>query len=130
MRWRALAAPAMVGVAAVGGCLAVAAADPQTPGGLIPVCPTKALFGFDCPGCGSMRMVQALVQGDLGAAVAFNALGVVAILLLLWSYATWVGDRLGFRVRTWTHWRYAPHTVGVVTVAWFLLRLLIPGMRP
>lgn len=28
-------------------------------------CPSKALLGFDCPGCGLQRSVLALLQGDV-----------------------------------------------------------------
>ncbi|MGF2945529.1 DUF2752 domain-containing protein [Mycobacterium sp. Lab-001] len=35
----------------------------------LPVSPTKALLGVDCPGCGSPRMVYFLLHGDLRAAV-------------------------------------------------------------
>jgi len=42
------------------------------------VCPTKALLDIDCPGCGGMRMVYSLLHGDIGAALRYNALSVIA----------------------------------------------------
>lgn len=51
------------------------------PGGLLPVCPTNALLGIGCPGCGSLRMVYSLLRLDLPTAARFNMLGVPALLL-------------------------------------------------
>jgi len=38
-----------------------------------PPCLFTAIFGVQCPGCGSLRALHALAQGDLTAALAFNA---------------------------------------------------------
>lgn len=43
------AGPLLVAAGAVCGCAALAVADPTTPGGPTPVCPTKALLGITCP---------------------------------------------------------------------------------
>ncbi|WP_131724959.1 DUF2752 domain-containing protein, partial [Mycobacteroides abscessus] len=59
-----LAAPAAVAGAVAAGCAAVWFGDPTTPGGVLPVCPLKALTGLDCPGCGGLRMVYSLMHGD------------------------------------------------------------------
>jgi Protein of unknown function (DUF2752) len=64
------------------------------PGGILPVCPTKALFGIDCPGCGSPRMIYSLLHLDVTSAVHYNALGQVAVLLLLWAFRAWTYGRL------------------------------------
>ncbi|EUA36348.1 hypothetical protein I549_1211 [Mycobacterium avium subsp. avium 2285 (R)] len=69
-----LTAPVVVAASATVLCAAVWAGDPTTPGGPLPVCPTKALLGVDCPGCGSLRMVYALMHGNLLGAARFNAL--------------------------------------------------------
>lgn len=119
----ALAAPAGVALAVSAGCIAVNWADPTTPGGVIPECPSKMLFGVNCPGCGSTRMVYSLIHGDLGAAVAYNAVGVAALILLLWSYSAWtVGLLRGRFVRSWQHLRWAPLLVLGVVLAWFVVR--------
>ena len=89
MHVRPLAAPLAIAAAATGGCAVVWAANPTVPGGILPVCPTKALLGIDCPGCGSLRMIYSLLHLDFGAAVHYNALGMVAVLLLVWAFAAW-----------------------------------------
>src|SRR3954454_22151705 len=105
-------------LAPLGGPLAVAAAaglfcgaiwlgDPMSTGGPLPVCPTKALLGIDCPGCGSARMLYSLMHGDVAAAARFNALGLLAVVLLVWAYAAWTyGRATGRRVRGWQHQRW------------------------
>nr|WP_092530879.1 DUF2752 domain-containing protein [Amycolatopsis arida] len=100
-------------------------ADPTTPGGPLPVCPTKALFGLTCPGCGTLRMLYSLLHADVGAALHFNAVAVAALPLLAWSMAAWTVVRLrGRPVRTWQQWRWAPAVIGIVFVGWFVLRNL------
>jgi len=58
-----------VAVSAVAVSAVVLAGDPTTPGGPLPVCPSKALFGIVCPGCGGMRMLYSALHGDIGAAL-------------------------------------------------------------
>jgi hypothetical protein len=42
--------------------------------GVVPGCPIKALIGIDCPACGSVRCVEALVNGRVGTALDQNLL--------------------------------------------------------
>jgi hypothetical protein len=42
-------------------------------------CPFKAVFGLQCPGCGSQRAVFALLHGNWKAAFALNPIFVLAI---------------------------------------------------
>lgn len=118
-----LGAPLAVAAATVLGCGAVWVGDPTTPHGPLPVCPTKALLGIDCPGCGSLRMVYSLLHGDLPAAARFNALALVAVVLLVWAYLAWTYGRVvGRRIRSWQHRRWsAVVTLGLVT-AWSVVR--------
>lgn len=46
-------------------------------------CPIHALTGFWCPGCGSTRSAEALIHGDLSAAIDYNALLVTAPVFML-----------------------------------------------
>src|SRR6201997_5865020 len=99
---RRLGAPLLVAASATLVCAAVWVGDPTTPHGPLPVCPTKALLGIDCPGCGSMRMLYSLMHGDLLAAVKFNALALVALVLLVVTFATWTyGRAVGRRMWGW-----------------------------
>ena len=66
-------------IAGMAGALAVLALfDPQT-SALFPPCPFYASTGLDCPGCGSLRTLHHLLNGDLRGALAFNPLAVVAL---------------------------------------------------
>ncbi len=118
-----LAAPLAVAASTVLVCAAVWVGDPTTPHGPLPVCPTKALLGIDCPGCGSLRMLYSLLHGDLVAAARFNALGLAALVLLVWAYLAWTyGHVVGRRIRGWQHHRRsAAVTLALVTV-WFVVR--------
>ena len=61
--------------------------DPNAPGHY-PLCPTKALSGLDCPGCGGLRSVHSLLHGDVAGALDHNALVVLVVLplaLVLWA---------------------------------------------
>jgi Protein of unknown function (DUF2752) len=105
--------------------VAVFIADPTTPGGLIPVCPTKALLGVDCPGCGSMRMLYSLMHGDVLAAVRFNALALAGLGLVVIAYLTWTYGRIvGRRITGWQHHRWSAVVTLVLVSVWFVVRNL------
>lgn len=63
----------------------VAAVDPNSPGHY-PVCPLKALTGWDCPGCGLLRASHDLAHGNLAGALDHNVLvvAVLPIAIVLW----------------------------------------------
>lgn len=63
------------------------------------VCPVYALTGVYCPGCGALRGVNDLTDGQLGQAVSSNLLLVLAVPLVLvlfarWCCAAWSGSQL------------------------------------
>jgi uncharacterized protein DUF2752 len=104
-------------------CAAIWVGDPTAPHGPLPVCPTKALLGIDCPGCGSLRMLYSLMHGNLLAAARFNALALVTIGLLVWAYAAWTYGRVsGRRIRSWQHHRWAAAVTLALVLAWFVVR--------
>src|SRR5271165_5376914 len=118
-----LRAPLAVAASTTLVCAAIWVGDPTTPHGPLPVCPTKALLGIDCPGCGSMRMLYSLMHGNLPAAVRFNALGLVAVVLLVWAYAAWTYGRVtGRRVRGWQQKRWSAVVALLLVAAWFMVR--------
>ncbi|MGC2655072.1 MAG: DUF2752 domain-containing protein [Mycobacterium sp.] len=120
-----LGAPALVAAAALTVCAVVWVCDPTTPGGLLPVCPTKSLFGLDCPGCGTLRMLYAVLHGDLPAAVRFNALALTALLSAVPVYAFWAYGRVrGRRLLRWSDFRWTAPVAIVVISAWFVVRNL------
>ena len=71
-------APAAVAAGAVAGCALVALADPND-GGPYPLCPTRSLLGIDCPACGTLRGLHALLHGRIGTALDHNLLLLVAV---------------------------------------------------
>ena len=124
-RWvsQGLGAPLLVGATSALVCTAVWVGDPTTPHGPLPVCPTKALLGIDCPGCGSLRMVYSLMHGDVLAAARFNALGLAALAFLVWAYFSWTYGRVtGRRIASWQHGRWSAVVTLTLVLAWFVLR--------
>ncbi|HEX3545235.1 MAG TPA: DUF2752 domain-containing protein [Mycobacterium sp.] len=77
--------------AVLAGALAyVGIADPHRPGFVFPVCPFKALTGWNCPACGGLRMTHDILHGDLGAAVVDNVFLLVGLpMLLAWLLLRW-----------------------------------------
>jgi uncharacterized protein DUF2752 len=63
--------------------------DPAT-SGLFPPCPLLYLTGWYCPGCGSLRAMHQLLQGNLGAAWALNPLTVLLLPFLAHGTASYV----------------------------------------
>ena len=120
-----LGPPLLVGALAAGACAAVWIGDPTTPGGPLPLCPTKALLGVDCPGCGTLRMIYSLLHGDLFAAVKFNAVALVALGFLAVAYGTWTYGRVtGRQIIGWQHHRWAPPIALALVAVWFVVRNL------
>lgn len=70
----------------VGGLAMLRWGDPTSPSWPLR-CPSLAVFGLFCPGCGSQRAVHSLLHGEFGAAVAYNPL--LVLILLLSPLALW-----------------------------------------
>jgi uncharacterized protein DUF2752 len=62
--------------------------DPAT-SSLFPPCPLRYLTGWYCPGCGSLRALHQLLQGNLGAAWALNPLTVILLPFLAYGIASY-----------------------------------------
>jgi hypothetical protein len=60
-------------------------------------CPLRELSGVPCPTCGSTRMVEAFLRGDLNAAFASNPL----VFLALTGVAAWAIASTLRRVFSW-----------------------------
>ncbi len=61
---------------------------------LFPSCPLRTATGLPCPGCGSQRAIHDLLHGHLAAALAHNALLVLALpYLLLGIYMEYAGGK-------------------------------------
>jgi hypothetical protein len=80
-RWATLAAIA-------GATAYVGLVDPSG-GSVYPLCPSRALFGVDCPACGGLRGTHDLLRGHVGQALDHNLLlpgflAVLGVALALW----------------------------------------------
>jgi hypothetical protein len=88
------------------------------------VCPLS-LLGIYCPGCGGLRAVNDLTNGDVKGAASSNVLvtigiPVATVLLALWAVRAWRGTSphpLPERARQALWW-----AGGVVTLGFFVLR--------
>ena len=58
--------------------------DPAT-SGLFPPCPFRALTGWYCPGCGSLRALHQLLHGNLRVAFALNPFAVTSLPFLAYA---------------------------------------------
>lgn len=94
--------------------------DPHKPDSVFPLCPFRLLTGWNCPGCGGLRMVHDVLHGELAAALNDNAMLLVGIPLL----AGWV--LLRGRRGKWPMTLPAAATVMITLVAWTVVRNL-PG---
>ena len=76
---------------AAGIFLVVAALDLFDPAtsGLFPPCPLRYLTGWYCPGCGSLRALHQLLQGNLLAAWELNPLTIVLLPFLIYGGASY-----------------------------------------
>jgi hypothetical protein len=92
-RARRLLAPSATLLGAAAGLGYLAVVDPHQ-AGHYPLCPTRALFGVDCPGCGLMRGTHDLVTGNVAGALDQNVLLVVLVPLAVVLWVRWV-------VRAW-----------------------------
>lgn len=60
----------------------------------VPKCPTKMIAGVSCPGCGSQRLLHALLHGDIAGAWHANAFLLLCIpYLLLLGFTLIAGNR-------------------------------------
>ncbi|WP_206051563.1 DUF2752 domain-containing protein [Nocardioides ferulae] len=116
-RWRRMVAPS----ATIGGLALATVAlhlrDPHERGSW-GFCPSAAL-GFWCPGCGGLRAVNDLTNGDIAAAASSNLLlvltiPVVVLLLVSWARDRWVGRSREPDARLITIATVAFCTVGVL----------------
>ncbi len=129
-RARRMAGPlaALAGTAAGLGYLA--AVDPNQPGHY-PLCPTRALFGVDCPGCGLMRSTHDLVTGNVAGALDHNVLIVLVVPLVIvlwgrWAWRAWTGHSTEVTYARFRR-RNAAMLVGLVLVLAFgVVRNFVP----
>ena len=92
------------------------------------LCPSAAL-GIYCPGCGGLRAVNDLTNGDVGAALSSNVLVTLLIPVAIVLLGLWVVDSWRGRMR-WTDLRRvrpSAYVFLVVLAAFTVLRNLPIG---
>jgi hypothetical protein len=121
-RW----APLGVLAGGLAGCAYLAVNDPSDPASVMPFCPFHAVTGLWCPGCGGLRMVHALLHGQVAQAASDNLLLLAAspfllALLGVWSWRSLRGERFRLPVTR-------PQAMALLALAlvWFVVRNL-PG---
>ncbi len=91
----------------------------------VPKCAFHEITGYDCPGCGSQRMLHALLHGDFAAAWHANAFIICAaplLVLMLCSAA------LRARYPRLYAWLNSPLMIAAITLSlllWTVLRNLL-----
>jgi hypothetical protein len=122
---RAVLRPLGVAAAALVGTGYVAAVDPNA-AGHYPACPFLAITGLYCPGCGSLRAVHALANGDLVTAWARNPFAVVAAGYLVVTWVLWLNRTATGRPRRWLAPPWVLYSVlGAILTFWALRN--VPG---
>lgn len=98
-------------------------ADPAT-SRIMPKCIFHSVTGLDCPGCGSQRLIHALLHGDLAAAFRANAL--LFIMLPVIPAMVWLEFTRNRHLRIYRaiHSRLSLIIISSVIIAWTVIRNL------
>ena len=118
--------PVVASAAALAGCVYLATHDPNDPRVLMPECPTKMLTGLDCPACGGLRMVRALVTGHWSAAVHDNVVLLACVPFVAYVWVRWLVAGLSGRTYSFTVSRRWGYVILGTALLWMVVRNL-PG---
>jgi hypothetical protein len=64
-------------------------------GGAYPLCPSRVVFGIDCPACGGLRGTHDLLNGDIVSALDHNLLLPVLLAVFGVAFALWLRPLVG-----------------------------------
>jgi hypothetical protein len=126
-RWRKWLLAGLIAAAAAGAAL-LYLFDPVR-NAIYPVCPWHALFGWSCPGCGTLRALHQLTHGNFAAAWRLNPLAVALLPAAFWlglrEFAWQAGGKkwAGLVTRPWIGW-----TLAVIVILFGIVRNL-PGFH-
>jgi Protein of unknown function (DUF2752) len=87
-----MAAPVLWAVGMLAAVALLHVRDPHESGSYA-YCPWLLLTGTPCPGCGGLRAVHDLTNGDLAAAASSNLLVVTLIPVAVLLWAAWTRSR-------------------------------------
>lgn len=110
-RWRRLALPVSVAGGFAAATVALHFRDPHVQG-TWGICPTKLLFGIDCPGCGGLRAVNDLTNLQVLDAASSNLLFVASLPLIVYVFVRWTSGR--WTGRPWDPSRRSGNVAAVV----------------
>ena len=106
---------------AAAGLVFVRLVDPRVPGNY-PTCPFLFFTGCYCPGCGTLRALASLLEGDLRVAMGYNLLAVISLPILavltfgMLSENPRAFPKLNLRFPPWVAWT----TLAVIVAFWGL----------
>ena len=94
--------------------------------GWMPQCFFHKVTGLQCMGCGSQRVVHALLHGDLPGAFQANALLVISLPFLV--FLLWLEFSRTSHPTLYRKVHSLPLIIGVsaILIAWLILRNLLP----
>jgi hypothetical protein len=107
--WRALGVPLLVAGVGIGAVVLLHFRDPHDEGSY-GICPVYGLTGYYCPGCGGLRAMHNLTDGQIIDSLHSNVLAVPLVLgfvLLIcdWTVRAWRGQRMRLpRIERSTMW--------------------------
>ena len=116
-RTRRLRGPALLAVGVLAASVLLHVRDPHR-GGSYGFCPWLLLTGTFCPGCGGLRAVHDLTDGDVAAAASSNLLLVASAPALVMWWGWTVLDRWRGVVRRLRPRTTAVLAFGFLAVAW------------
>jgi Protein of unknown function (DUF2752) len=121
---------AWAGAAVFAALFALTATVPPEQPGHYPSCPFRAITGYACPGCGSLRTLHDLAHGHFTAALTHNAMLVMMlpVAMAAWFRAVtgrtgavatprWLGCATMAVLAVWTVVRNLPMVRGTLTAA-------------
>ena len=126
--WRGLrpsSGPVVAAGAALAGCGVLYLRDPNVSGSY-GLCPFRALTGWDCPFCGSLRGYHALLHGHLGTGLDYNIVTVGALPLVVLFWVLWL--RRSARGDSSIPWNGRVAAVSLVVLGLFWVVRNLPGV--
>lgn len=90
----------------------------------MPKCPTKLIFGIDCPGCGLQRAIHALLHGDIVKAINYNPFLVFALpyAITAVSYRYIRNEALRVKIGSIVESKFMVYSYIVTFSLWFIIR--------
>lgn len=106
----------LVGASGIGALGLLHVRDPHASGSY-GFCPFLLLTGQPCPGCGGLRAMNNLTDGDVAGALSSNAMAVVLLVVMGAAWVAWFYQR----------WRGRPVPLLAVTspVLWVLVAAFV-----